>query len=43
MTVLLPSGERETRSVVVGVTNRIEAEIISGLKEGDTVLAEGQS
>jgi macrolide-specific efflux system membrane fusion protein len=40
VTVLLPSGTRETRNVVVGVSNRIQAEILSGLKEGDTVLAE---
>jgi macrolide-specific efflux system membrane fusion protein len=40
VTLLLPSGQRENRTVMVGVTNRIDAEIISGLKPGDTLVAE---
>ena len=33
------SGEIEVRDVVVGVTNRIQAEIVSGLVEGEKVIA----
>lgn len=38
-TVLLPSGTNEVRNVVVGVTNRVDAEIISGLAPGEKVIA----
>ena len=39
VSVLAPSGAREERKVTVGVTNRIDAEILSGLKPGDQVIA----
>jgi macrolide-specific efflux system membrane fusion protein len=32
-------GSQETRSVVVGVTDRVSAEIVSGLSEGEKVVA----
>jgi len=38
LTVLSPVG-RETRTVTVGVSNRINAQILDGLKPGDTVIA----
>ncbi len=37
--VLLPDGTTEQRRVVVGVTSRVSAEIISGLEEGDQIVA----
>jgi macrolide-specific efflux system membrane fusion protein len=37
--VLLESGETEKREVRIGVTSRIAAEVLSGLKEGDQVVA----
>ncbi len=37
--VLLDSGETEQREVRIGVTSRIAAEVLSGLKEGDQVVA----
>jgi macrolide-specific efflux system membrane fusion protein len=37
--VLLDSGEIEQREVRIGVTTRIAAEVLSGLKEGDQVVA----
>ena len=39
VTVVLPSGDHETRKVVVGVTNRVDAEIVSGLAAGETVFS----
>ena len=39
VTVVTPSGAQEEREVTVGVSNRVSAEIISGLKEGDKVVA----
>jgi macrolide-specific efflux system membrane fusion protein len=36
--VVAPNGRQETRSVTVGVTNRIQAEIISGLNEGEIIV-----
>lgn len=32
------AGQQETRDVVIGVTNRIQAEIVSGLTEGEVVV-----
>ncbi|WP_153110206.1 efflux RND transporter periplasmic adaptor subunit [Propionivibrio limicola] len=37
--VLLSDGSIEERKVKIGVSNRIHAEVISGLKEGDKVVA----
>jgi len=39
VTVLTASGGQELREVTVGVTNRVSAEIVSGLNEGDRVVA----
>lgn len=36
--VVKANGSREVRPVVVGVTNRIQAEILEGLNEGDVVV-----
>ena len=36
--VITKTGRQESRSVSVGVTNRIQAEIIDGLAEGETVV-----
>lgn len=36
--VVRADGSRETRQVLVGVTNRIQAEILEGLKEGEEVV-----
>lgn len=36
--VLKPSGSVETRAVTVGVTNRAQAEILSGLEPGEQVI-----
>lgn len=41
VTLLLPSGKREERKVVVGISNRINAEIVSGLQPGDVAIATG--
>jgi macrolide-specific efflux system membrane fusion protein len=41
VTLLLPSGQREERKVLVGVSNRINAEIVSGLQAGDVAIAAG--
>lgn len=37
--VVLEDGSRETREIVVGASDRVNAEVISGLAEGDRVLA----
>jgi len=39
VTVMTASGTEEDREVKVGVTNRVSAEIVSGLKEGEKVVA----
>jgi macrolide-specific efflux system membrane fusion protein len=39
VTVLLFSGVSEVRNVVVGITNRVDAEIVSGLAPGEKVIA----
>jgi macrolide-specific efflux system membrane fusion protein len=39
VTVVTSSGAQEEREVTVGVSNRVSAEIVSGLKEGDKVVA----
>lgn len=39
VTVLMPSGTQEVRNVVVGVSNRVDAEIVSGLAPGEKVVA----
>jgi macrolide-specific efflux system membrane fusion protein len=39
VTVILPSGTSEVRNVVVGVTNRVDAEIISGLVPAERVIS----
>jgi macrolide-specific efflux system membrane fusion protein len=39
VTVMHEDGMQETRNVVVGVTDRVSAEIVSGLSEGETVIA----
>ena len=36
--VVLPSGETEERQVKIGVSNRVQAEILSGLAEGDRIV-----
>src|SRR5690625_7583003 len=45
--VMGPGGQREERTVQVGVTDRVHAEIVSGLEEGEQVViglrATGQS
>lgn len=38
VTVLTPSGSQEIREVQVGVNNRIQVEILSGLQEGEILL-----
>lgn len=38
VTLLNAQGQRETRTVTVGVSNRIQAEIVAGLSAGDQVL-----
>jgi macrolide-specific efflux system membrane fusion protein len=43
VTVVQPSGATETRNVTVGVTNRVDAEIVSGLVPGEKVIAGTQS
>ena len=37
--VVGPENKTETREILVGVTSRISAEVLSGLKEGDRVVA----
>lgn len=37
--VLGSNGQPEQRGVTVGVTNRVQAEIVDGLKEGDRVVS----
>ena len=39
VTVVKADGVQETRNVTVGVTNRVTAEILSGLNEGEKVIA----
>jgi len=39
VTVLHDDGSQETRNVVVGVSDRVTAEIVSGLAEGEKVVA----
>ncbi len=36
--VVGPNGERQTRTVRIGVSNDVEAEVLSGLAEGETVV-----
>jgi membrane fusion protein, macrolide-specific efflux system len=40
VTVVTPSGATETRAVQLGLRNRISAEIVSGLKEGENVVVD---
>jgi len=37
--VVKDDGSQETRDVMVGVTDRVNAQIISGLEEGEEVIA----
>jgi hypothetical protein len=37
--VVLPDGTREMRTITVGAMDRVNAEVISGLSEGDKVVA----
>jgi len=39
VTVVRPDGSREDRQVLIGVTSRVSAEVISGLQEGEQVIA----
>jgi macrolide-specific efflux system membrane fusion protein len=39
VTVVKPDGRREERQVLIGVTSRVTAEVISGLQEGEQVVA----
>src|SRR5690606_4767168 len=39
VTLVHADGTQEERQVMVGLTSRVAAEIISGLKEGDEVVA----
>jgi macrolide-specific efflux system membrane fusion protein len=39
VTVVSASGAQETRAVRVGVANRVSAEIVWGLEEGERVIA----
>lgn len=43
VTVVLPSGARDVRNVVVGISNRVDAEIVSGLAPGEKVIAGTQA
>ncbi|MDW9554075.1 macrolide transporter subunit MacA [Sinorhizobium meliloti] len=43
VTVVAPSGATQTRPVEVGVRNRVSAEIVSGLQEGEKVVVEAAS
>lgn len=38
VTVLKADGQQETRAIKVGVNNRIQAEVLEGLNEGDVLL-----
>jgi len=40
--VVLPDGGTELRPIRVGVQNRVSAEVLSGVTEGERVLAEGR-
>ena len=39
MTVVNDDGTQEERQVMVGLTSRVAAEIVSGLREGEQVVA----
>ena len=39
VTVVKDDGSREERSIMVGVTSRVAAEVVSGLREGEQVIA----
>ena len=39
LTVVKDDGSQETRSVMAGVTDRVNAQIISGLNEGESIIA----
>lgn len=39
VTVVKDDGTRETRNVTIGVTSRVSAEVLSGLTEGEQVIA----
>ena len=39
VTVMQPDGSQEQREITVGVSNRVSAEVVSGLQEGDRVIA----
>jgi macrolide-specific efflux system membrane fusion protein len=41
VTVLTASGDKQDRHIVLGISNRIDAEIVSGLQPGDKVIAAG--
>jgi macrolide-specific efflux system membrane fusion protein len=41
VTVLTAAGERQDRHIVLGISNRIDAEIVSGLQPGEKVIAAG--
>lgn len=43
VTVVAPSGATQTRPVEVGVRNRVSAEIVSGLQEGEKVVVDAAS
>ncbi|WP_331371517.1 macrolide transporter subunit MacA [Sinorhizobium chiapasense] len=43
VTVVTPSGATENRTVELGVRNRVSAEIVSGLEEGDRVVVDTAS
>ncbi|MCA1408088.1 macrolide transporter subunit MacA [Ensifer sp. IC3342] len=43
VTVVTPSGATETRAVEVGIRNRVSAQILSGLEEGDRVVVDTAS
>ncbi|MDK1378504.1 MULTISPECIES: macrolide transporter subunit MacA [unclassified Sinorhizobium] len=43
VTVVTPSGATENRAVEVGIRNRVSAEIVSGLEEGDRVVVDAAS
>jgi macrolide-specific efflux system membrane fusion protein len=43
VTVVKDDGTQETRNVTVGVTDRVTAEILSGLEEGDRIVVGVQS
>ena len=39
VTVVSAAGKREEREVLIGLTSRVNAEVISGLKAGEQVIA----